>query len=261
MTLTANTQNYLAIDSCVMGKSNLYSRTSRLPTPPRGLAAFSPYLAEDNMLGLALWHQLGLKHGMTPDVALDFLGKLSLVDYIRRRVRWIRVRKRMTPVLATCLEPFTESIVCGLYGALAVQRLFGQGVREGGWGQVGAMWAVHMILWVMVDLSVRRSLSISAKPRSGAASGSGSGQARIFSKTHPAGGVAAPTTGTSTAEGGGTLYGVTYPSDSTALFLAAWAVREVLALPIFLYGVWGSEVLWRGRRYRVIGNGEAEKVQ
>lgn len=254
-------QNYLAVDSCVMGKSNLYSRTSiaslttpsptlsLLPSPPTGLAGFSPFLAEDNMLGLALWHQLGLKHSMTPDVALDFLGRLSFADYIRRRVRWIRVRKRMTPIAATIMEPFTESILCGVYGAWAIQRLFGSGgMREG-----MVMWAVHMAVWVMLDLSVRRSLGNSARPpKSSSYSGFGpsTGLAGAIHGREDDTGMRARDDGAP-----GTL-----PSDSTPLFLLAWTIREVLALPIFLNGVWGSEVLWRGRRYRVVRNGEAERV-
>jgi ceramide glucosyltransferase len=157
-----------------MGKSNLYSRTNvnslttpspslkLLPNPPTGLAAFSPFLAEDNMIGLSLWHELRLKHAMTGDVALDFLGSLSLKDYIARRSRWIRVRKRMTPIPATMLEPFTESIFGGLCGTWAISRLFG--------ANIPALWLVHMGLWLAVDLSVRRYLGTNVRgmgPREG----------------------------------------------------------------------------------------------
>ncbi|WVQ83528.1 hypothetical protein IAT38_005669 [Cryptococcus sp. DSM 104549] len=158
--------NATAIDSCVVGKSNLYSRTNishlttpspslrALPSPPSGLAGYSPFLAEDNMLALGLWHQLKLKHAMTPDVALDFLGALSVRDYINRRVRWIRVRKRMT-LPATLLEPLTESIISGLYGAWAIKRLLGANLFP--------VFLVHMVAWLMVDLSVRRSLETNVK--------------------------------------------------------------------------------------------------
>ena len=36
----------------------------------------------------------------------------AVKDYIQRRVRWLRVRKYMV-LLATLIEPTTESIICG----------------------------------------------------------------------------------------------------------------------------------------------------
>lgn len=107
------------------------------------------------MIGLSLWHELRLKHAMTGDVALDFLGSLSLKDYIARRSRWIRVRKRMTPIPATMLEPFTESIFGGLCGTWAISRLFG--------ANISALWLVHMGLWLAVDLGVRRYLGTNVR--------------------------------------------------------------------------------------------------
>ncbi|RXK38846.1 ceramide glucosyltransferase [Tremella mesenterica] len=207
--------NALAIDSCVMGKANLYSRaniaslTSPAPTlraslnPPTGLAGFGPFLAEDNMIALSLWHELGLKHAMTSDVAVDFLGALSVRGYIDRRVRWIRVRKRMTPYLVTALEPFTESVLCGIYGSWAIARLLG--------ANKSALFAVHMILWLMVDLGVRRALSTHVKGR---------------------------------------------PPESTLVFVLAWMARELMTLPIFLYGLASSDVTWRGKRYRIVQSGQ-----
>ncbi|CAD6576865.1 MAG: hypothetical protein TREMPRED_001789 [Tremellales sp. Tagirdzhanova-0007] len=159
--------NSVALDSCVIGKSNLYSRTNiaslttpspslrKTPNPPSGLAGFSPFLAEDNMIALSLWHELCLKHAMSGDVALDFLGALSVRAYINRRVRWIRVRKRMAPVLATMVEPFTESIVCGLYGCWAIDRLLGANRT--------AIFLAHMVLWLLVDTGVRNALATNVK--------------------------------------------------------------------------------------------------
>jgi len=212
--------NATAIDSCVMGKSNLYSRRSiasltspsptlrSQPNPPTGLTGFGPFLAEDNMIALSLWHELHLKHAMTSDVVLDFLGALSLRDYINRRVRWIRVRKRMTPLPATLLEPFTESIVCGVYGAWAIRRLVG--------ANLPAIWMLHMVLWLLVDLSVRNALD-----------------------THVRG---------------------VGPEGRLAPFMLAWAVREALALPVWVWGMMSNEVIWRGTRYRILASGEAMRL-
>lgn len=161
-----NRQNATAIESCVMGKSNMYSRdnigslTSPSPTlqkspdPPKGLAGFGPFMAEDNMIALSLWHELGLKHAMTSDVALEFTGSLTLQAYIARRARWLRVRKKMT-LPATIMEPFTESIVCGLYGSWAIAQLIGASRL--------AIFLIHMVLWLIVDLRVKRALETNVR--------------------------------------------------------------------------------------------------
>jgi len=203
-----------------MGKSNLYSRSNiaslttpsptlrALPHPPTGLPAFSPFLAEDNMIALGIWHQLGLKHAMTGDVALDFLGALSVRDYIDRRVRWIRVRKKMTPIVATAIEPFTESIICGIYGSWAIARLLGATRLS--------LFVIHMVLWFVVDLGVKTALETNVK------------------------GVG--------------------PQTSRLVFALAWLAREAMALPIWIYGIMSSEVVWRGRKYRIMASGKSRSL-
>lgn len=202
-----------------MGKSNMYSRDNissltspsptlqRSPDPPTGLAGFGPFLAEDNMIALSLWHELGLKHAMTSDVALDFIGSLTIKAYIDRRARWIRVRKKMT-LAATIAEPFTESIMCGLYGSWAISQLIG--------ASPPAVFLVHMGLWLMVDLRVKSSLETNVKSVG--------------------------------------------PPTSSLQFLLAWAARELLAFPIWLYAVIGDRVTWRGIRYRILDSGEAVRL-
>jgi len=210
-------QNALALDSCVIGKSNLYSKANiasltspsptlcQQPNPPTGLAGFSPFLAEDNMIALSLWHELSLKHAMTGDVAVDFLGALPLRGYINRRVRWIRVRKRMAPIIATLIEPFTESIICGIYGSWAIDRLFGASKT--------AIFLVHMVLWLLVDLAVRDALRTDVKDVG--------------------------------------------PPSGTVSFVLAWLAREVMTMPIWIYGMMSSDVVWRGKKYRILTSGES----
>ncbi|WWC59946.1 uncharacterized protein I303_102509 [Kwoniella dejecticola CBS 10117] len=212
--------NAVAVDSCVVGKSNLYSRSNiaelttpsptlrNLPNPPSGLAGYSPFLAEDNMIGLGLWHQLNLKHAMTSDVACDFLGALTVKDYIDRRVRWLRVRKKMTPIIATLLEPFTESIVAGLYGSWAIQRLLG--------ASIPALFMVNIAIWLLVDLSTRKALETNIRNIK--------------------------------------------PPSSTGVFVLAWLARECLALPIWLLAMTSDVVVWRGRRYKIVSSGEAMRL-
>ncbi|TFK56550.1 glycosyltransferase family 21 protein [Heliocybe sulcata] len=216
--------NTVAVDSCVVGKSNLYRRSdvdrvngslkaispsisadgSLDATDDRGLAAFGRFLAEDNMIAGALWHELGLRHDLSCDVARNAIGKMSFADYVWRRVRWIRVRKHMV-LGATLVEPFTESVVVGLITATCLHYLF----HVPRW----LFLIVHFGAWLPVDLDVYESLA-----------------------GHPV------------------------PESSKWAFIAAWFMRECLALPIWTLGMVGSEVDWRGRTYRVLRNGEVERA-
>jgi ceramide glucosyltransferase len=157
--------NAFAVDSCVMGKSNLYRRSDvdRLdgslkphtgdpqnPSTERGLQVFGKYLAEDNIIGSGIWHELGLRHDLSYDIAYNTIGEMSLKDYILRRVRWIRVRKHMV-LSATILEPWTESIALGAITALSVHSLFGTSYL--------LFLACHFSAWIFVDLDVYRSIA------------------------------------------------------------------------------------------------------
>ncbi|KAF8640365.1 hypothetical protein AX17_000036 [Amanita inopinata Kibby_2008] len=215
--------NTLAIDSCVVGKSNLYRRSdlelvdgslvsrSRGMEPSgndmvttRGLEAFGRFLAEDNMIASALWHEIGLRHELSCDVARNVVGNMSFMDYIWRRVRWIRVRKRMV-LAATLLEPFTESVVAGIIASWSARYLCGI-----------PLWIflpLHFLSWILVDLDVYSSLA-----------------------GHP------------------------LPRVTRWTFIAAWMARELLALPIWLLAILGNEVEWRGQKYRMLRNGEVSRV-
>jgi len=212
--------NTLALESCVMGKSNLYRRSdvdrldgslkprtgdAQSPSPERGLAAFGKYMAEDNMIASAIWHELGLNHDLSCDVAYNSIGDMSLKDYILRRIRWIRVRKHMV-LSATLLEPWTESIALGTITALSIHCLFGI--------PYWLFLVCHFSAWMLVDLDVYCSIA-----------------------GHP------------------------LPYGSRTSFLIAWVIRELLAFPIWLYAVTGSRVMWRGKKYRMLRNGEVEPVK
>jgi len=211
--------NTVGIESCVVGKSNLYRKSdvdrvngSRIPiqdqrdseTREYGLRAFGKYLAEDNMLASALWHELDLRHDLSCDVVQNFVGKMSFMDYIWRRVRWIRVRKHMV-WSATVLEPFTECFVVALLGSFAFSTLFGV-----------SRWVFlfcHFVTWLEIDFEVHSALL---------------GE---------------------------------YPAlEDLPLFLLAWIGREALAFPIWVLGVFGNEIIWRGQRYQMIKDGEARPV-
>lgn len=210
--------NTVGIESCVVGKSNLYRRSdvertnsSMIPVKKQvaqryeakeyGLPAFGRFLAEDNMIAAALWHELGLRHDMSCDVARNVVGNMSFQDYVWRRVRWIRVRKRMV-LAATLVEPFTESVMLGIIGALSFGKVF-----DVPWW---IFTLLHFCLWTSVDLDVNVSIG-----------------------------------------------GSDIRQGKRASFLAAYAARELLAFPIWLLAVCGNQIVWRGKYYQVLENGEA----
>ncbi|KAG6900784.1 hypothetical protein C0995_003177 [Termitomyces sp. Mi166 len=213
--------NTVAIESCVVGKSNLYRRSdiervngTLKPSSaedihvdvqlPRGLPAFGRFLAEDNMIASALWHELELRHDLSCDVVRNVVGNMTLADYVWRRVRWIRVRKHMV-LLATLLEPFTEAVVLSIIASLSFRYLF----AIPPWITI----MLHYTIWLFIDMDIYASLA-----------------------GHP------------------------LPAAIRWGFLAAWAVRELLALPIFLFAIFGNEVVWRGNRYQVLRNGEVKRA-
>ncbi|TBU63739.1 glycosyltransferase like family 2-domain-containing protein [Dichomitus squalens] len=213
--------NTVAVDSCVVGKSCLYRKSDlervdgslrRIPDAAsggcqpgeRGLAAFGRFLAEDNMIASALWHELGLGHDMSCDVARNAVGDMSVLDYVARRIRWVRVRKHMV-LAATLVEPLTESVLVGFLAAAGLKYLTGL--------PVFLFLPVHFLVWLLVDLDVCASLA-----------------------GHPV------------------------PADKRWQFIGAWALRELLALPIWTAAIVGNEVEWRGKRYQVMQNGEVQKA-
>lgn len=159
--------NHFAFDSCVTGKSSMFRRSdldkcnadlkpkSQSPSapshsPPYGLEAFGRYMSEDNMIGAALWHEQGLRHDLSCDVAQNAIGRMSFSDYVWRRVRWIRVRKKMV-LAATVLEPLTESVVVGSLAAWSLKTLLGLSP----WVFLPA----HFSAWLALDLAVYKTIA------------------------------------------------------------------------------------------------------
>lgn len=210
--------NTIGIESCVVGKSNLYRRSdverlngslipirSQMANPHEpvryGLPAFGRFLAEDNMIAGALWHELGLRHDLSCDVARNVVGNMSFWDYVWRRVRWIRVRKHMV-LAATLVEPFTESLMLAVIGNFSCRVLF----STPSW----VFFPLHFFLWLYVDVDVYTSIA-----------------------------------------------GLSIRQESFQSFLLAWIGRETLAFPIWILAIFGDEVVWRGQKYQILHNGEA----
>jgi ceramide glucosyltransferase len=214
--------NIVAVESCVVGKSNLYRRSDLervngslkpIASPSAedarqpgecGLAVFGRFLAEDNMIASALWHELGQRHDLSCDVVRNVVGNMTVWDYVWRRVRWIRVRKQMA-LAPTLVEPLTEGVVLSMIGFASLKSIFGVSP----W----LFFVLHLALWLWVDFDVCASLA-----------------------GHPV------------------------PSSARWRFIGAWATREVLALPIWVFAIVGDEVEWRGKKYKVERHGEVRRT-
>ncbi|KAK4703283.1 ceramide glucosyltransferase, partial [Phenoliferia sp. Uapishka_3] len=212
--------NWVAVASCVTGKSCLYRRSDleRAAEKKRqggkgliladgeGLAAFGQYLGEDNMIGQSIWEDLGMRHAMGSDVAGNAVGSMTFRTFFQRRVRWIRVRKYMVTV-STLIEPITECFLCGLVGAAVLSRFFSLSPF--------LTYPLHVILWFTFDCLIFANITYSSPSPS-----------RHGPPRH---------------DGPGLDY------------LKAWLVRESMALPIWIFAMIGSEVGWRdnGQTYRV----------
>ena len=227
--------NTVLIAPCIVGKSTMF-RSSHLNslTDGQGIDFFSENICEDHLIGDLLWRmkvpqeEAGERWGkhriVFGDLAIQPMAGMSVGEYIARRVRWLRVRK-FTVTLATFVEHGTESIVCSIYGGLAVTTLpfFHQkfGVPQT-WTAFGMFWTISMILWCMIDWTLYLKL------QSGASIDLDQ-DTPTFARS-PKGGRRRP----------------------FLSWLAAWLGRECLAFPIWLWAVFGGvTVTWRGKRFWV----------
>ncbi|KAL7751074.1 Ceramide glucosyltransferase [Sorochytrium milnesiophthora] len=192
--------NFIGPSSCVIGKSNLFRRSDLERCG--GLEFFGRYLAEDNTVGQALWDE-GLKHEMTCDIARQSVGAMTVKDYFLRKMRWGRIRKYYVP-LGAAIEPFAESIMCGIIGSYGFSRLLG----------ISQLWLAlaHVALTFAVDCTVVRNLVFPQQPL------------------------------------------------PLSRFAMMWAIRELSALPVFLWAVSGNTVSWRNTTYQLLWGGDVRKI-
>jgi ceramide glucosyltransferase len=140
------TANYLNVASCVNGKSNMYRKSDI--EKMGGLAQFGKYLAEDNVIGQHML-RFGRQHAMTGDLARQPLGSLTLMEFIKRRIRWIRLRKYVA-TLGTLYEPWTECFLSGFVGGTAFNYFF----------QIPFLlfFSIHVFIWFLCDVLVMSTL-------------------------------------------------------------------------------------------------------
>jgi ceramide glucosyltransferase len=244
--------NTVLIAPCIVGKSNMFRRshldylTKPSPTDPQprrpGIDYFSDNICEDHLIGDLLWKkqireekELGEswgKHGMVfGDLAIQPVASMSVRGYMARRVRWLRVRK-FTVLLATLVEPGTESILCSLYGAWGVTTSLAQHLQRKGlgfadhmtsWTAFFAFFFLSIAAWILVDWTLYIKLH----------------SAKTVELNDDTPCFAQPPARRSTRR-------------PFLHWFAAWLGREMLALPIWIWAFYGGvTVQWRDRRFRV----------
>ncbi|OQE23529.1 hypothetical protein PENSTE_c008G00480 [Penicillium steckii] len=246
--------NTVLIAPCIVGKSNMFRRShlDYLTTPSStksdsrypGIDFFSENICEDHLIGDLLWRrkvreekELGEhwgKHAMVfGDLAIQPVANMSVRGYIARRVRWLRVRK-FTVLLATLVEPGTESFVCSIYGAWGLTTALAPYMERKGmelasslctWTAFGTFFAFSMAFWIFVDWT-------------------------LYIKLHSAKAIELDDVTPCFAQ---PVRSRRQTTRRTFLqWFAAWLGREILALPIWIIAVYGGvTVVWRDRRFKV----------
>lgn len=244
--------NTVLVAPCVVGKSNMFRRshldylTTPSPTDPHprnpGIDYFSDNICEDHLIGDLLWKkpireekeygERWGKHALVfGDLAVQPVANMSVKAYIARRVRWLRVRK-FTVLAATLVEPGTESFLCSLYGAFGVTTSVAHLLQRNGssmcqhlstWTAFFVLWLLSLAFWAFTDWTLYRKLHSGATVEVDK-------QTPFFARPLPRGTARRP----------------------FLHWFAAWLGREALALPIWIWAVWGGiTVVWRDQKFKV----------
>lgn len=244
----------VAVAPCTVGKSTMFRRShlnaltmSESYRDP-GIDFFSENICEDHLIGDLLWKRpvprdtclLAAKEGQSSSSLGDVAkvkwrnhGVLShslvvqpvdhfpLHAYLARRTRWLRVRK-FTVVLATLVEPGTESFLCSAYGAYGLTSLPWCNERLGvppTWTAFFCLWLIGVMAWCAVDTWVYSLLQ--------------SSDALVGCEEAP-------------------HWAKRKRRRKWSDWLLSWVGREMFAFPIWLWAVIGGvTVVWRGRRFWV----------
>lgn len=232
--------NTVSIAPCIVGKSNMFRRshlnalTSGISPYSPGIDYFSDNICEDHLIGDLLWRkkvpeekagEKFNKHGLVfGDLAIQPMSRMSVMEYIARRVRWLRVRK-FTVTLATLVEPGVEPLLCSTYGAFTLTTLpwFHNtlGIPQT-WTAFALTWATIVLVWMTCDWFVYSMLHSGASVELDADTPS-------FARP---------------------------PKNKRRRayleWVSAWFGREILTLPIWTWAFYGgTSVSWRGKKFYV----------
>ncbi|KAM0255449.1 hypothetical protein ACHAQJ_005749 [Trichoderma viride] len=235
--------NIVGVAPCIVGKSNMFrkahldqvtdpARNPILPKDferPRGVDYFSHNICEDHLVGDLLWRSNipgYANHGIAwSDLVLQPMAGMSVSAYAARRVRWLRARK-FTVLAATLVEPGVESFLCCAYFAFAVTTLpwFKDSIPQT-WSAMAVIWIMSIAAWMTVDWFTFKHL------HTGCTIETDENTPKFaFGSSSPRG----------------------LPRRRFLEWLAAWVVRETLALPIWTWAVLlGTTVNWRGKVFHV----------
>ncbi|KAK9238243.1 glycosyl transferase family 21-domain-containing protein [Lipomyces kononenkoae] len=236
---TAHAKLYVAINTvavapCVMGKSNFFRRSQLNKVVPHGIRSFAKYIAEDQQIGDGIW-KAGGRHAMTCDVAIQPVGGTSFEDYFFRRMRWLRVRKHIV-LVATLVEPMTECFLCGIMGATAFHILTGLS-----WN---VFFTVHVLTWALGDFWIYSNLHRQGSVEMSQTAGMSQVGTRILSPTP--------------------YFALPKQRDGlqdVARWIVSWFARELMALPIWIHGMGGTQVEWRNRLYYIKSDSTAIEIK
>lgn len=260
---TSHAQFYVAINTvniapCLVGKSNLFRKSmveeltrrkiaeaeanktkSRIPTRRPGILYFSDVMCEDHLIGDMLYYNKtapevapsNIKYGrhlLGSDVVIQPIAHMSWHAYLARRIRWLRVRK-WTVLLATSVEPGTESLVCCAVGWIGIRMLSTMGVSWASrvletFGGAKYGFFVNVLAWCAWDRII-----------SGFLMGLYASQL-----------ITSPSTTKAAEKTSIPPYLVSRIGRRPIIpWLAQWLGREVCALPIWVSAMVWSKVTWR----------------
>ena len=177
-------------------------------------------VSEDAPEAQITWGNHGLLPPHPSSLCTQPVANTSLISYVDRRTRWLRVRKFTVP-MATLVEPGTESLLCSAYGAWGLTTLpwcnRALGIPRT-WPAFLAIYVSSVIVWATIDHYVWTMLqhggtSEAERPSFGRATGKRRGYKE---------------------------------------WVVAWLGREILAFPIWVWAFFGGvTVVWRGRKFWV----------
>ncbi|WFD42568.1 ceramide glucosyltransferase [Malassezia psittaci] len=253
--------NALAIDSCVMGKSNMYRKSDLVQVPDsffaydddgeesralqvpshicdssdgqgdegteilmkaRPLTRFGIFLAEDNMLALSLWRPpLNLAHRVAP----GDVAHVAVGD-IHTITEYAKRRMRWIRVRRYMVPEAT-------YLEPFTESLVA--------GVLGWLGIYCWVLTPMVGMLQGRVYWLSFA---------------LFYVSHLLAWHCVDVQVLCALQSGNPLP----PAERTS-FRVAWCLRELLALPIWLWAMLGTTVTWRGKRYQILKDGRASRIE